>query len=73
MGLVADHERCVVDIWRRAGPVLAEIRRRELAELSEGEALAAATAVLELLAWVPGRERGSGLVEQQRLFLRARA
>jgi hypothetical protein len=73
MGLVGDHAQRVVDTWQRAGPVLAEIRRSELADLSEDEALAAAKSVLELLPWLPGRERGSGLVEQQRLFLRARA
>lgn len=54
--------------WRRVGPLLAEIRRRELRDLTDEEALAAADALLGLLPQVPEKRDGTGLVEQQRLF-----
>jgi hypothetical protein len=60
--------------WRRAAVALAEVRRRTLAAMDAVEALRAAERVLD--AGTPGdarpRVRGSGLVEQQRLFHRKR-
>jgi hypothetical protein len=58
----------VVAQWRDAGLALAEVRRRELREMSDEQALAAALALLDLLPCVPPKVGGSGLVEQQRLF-----
>lgn len=59
--------------WKAAGPALAEIRNRELRELSEEEALRASEILLSLVS----DERRpheplatSGLVEQQALFHR---
>lgn len=63
-------ERRIVEQWRSAAPVLAAQRCHELRRLTEEEALAAAITLLELLPLLPPRERGSGLVEQQRLFSR---
>lgn len=54
--------------WRHAGPTLEAIRRRELQELTEREALAAAESLLDLVRLLPRKEGTSGLVEQQRLF-----
>ena len=61
--------------WRAAGPALAEVHRRELAEMTDEQALAASEAFLALATTVPlpeARLRSSGLVEQQRLFGTAR-
>jgi hypothetical protein len=49
------------------------VRREELRRLTDAEALAAAEDLLDLLRFLPPRQGGSGLVEQQRLFARARA
>jgi len=65
---VTDVERQVVRQWQESGGALARVRDHELRGLSDGEALAAADALLELLPLVPPREAVSGLVEQQRLF-----
>ncbi|MBV9142746.1 MAG: hypothetical protein JO115_17845 [Pseudonocardiales bacterium] len=64
----SDVERAVVAQWRAAGPALAQVRRRELREMTDEQALAAALALLDLLPHVPPKVGGSGLVEQQRLF-----
>jgi len=60
--------------WHHAALALAEVRQRELAQMSDTAALAAAERVL-----APGVVRAplrtyasSGLVEQQRLFQRGR-
>ena len=61
---------------RRAGAIeLAEIERRELAELSDADALRWADILLDAVpagAFAERRGMASGLVEQQRLFARAR-
>ena len=64
----SDVERVVVAQRRAAGSALAEVRRRELREMTDEQALAAALALLDLLPHVPPKVGGSGLVEQQRLF-----
>lgn len=56
-----------------AGQALDQIRGEELSKLTDAEALAAAEDLLDLLRFLPPRQGGSGLVEQQRLFARARA
>ncbi len=62
----------VVEQWRRAGAALADARRRELRELTDEQALAAAEELLDVACHLPRKRAGSGLVEQQRLFARAR-
>ncbi len=57
--------------WREAGPVLQEIRDRELAELSPEAAIQAAEVAFATPApETPGRVEGSGLIEQQAWFMR---
>lgn len=61
--------------WREAGAALAEQRARELAAMTEEEALAAADAVLGLAALAPlapERRLTSGLIDQQELLHRRR-
>ncbi|MGH8897253.1 MAG: hypothetical protein ACRDZ4_09580 [Egibacteraceae bacterium] len=68
-----DHvARAVVQQWQAAGKALAEVWARELRALSDQEALAAADALLWLVDQLPAKESECGLVEQQRLFARAR-
>jgi hypothetical protein len=67
-----DTAAAVVAQWRRAGPALAQVRRDELRGLTDAEALAAAEELLDLIRLIPPPTGGSGLVEQQRLFARAR-
>jgi hypothetical protein len=56
----------------RTGQALAQVRREELRRLTDTEALAAAEDLLDLLRFLPPRQGKSGLVEQQRIFARAR-
>lgn len=65
-------EAAVVAQWRRAAPALAEVRREELRRLTDEEAVAAAEVLLDLVRHLPSRQGVSGLVEQQRIFARAR-
>jgi hypothetical protein len=60
----------VVALWRKAGPAL--VHRDELRQLTDAEALAAAEELLDLMWLLPPPPGESGLVEQQRLFARAR-
>jgi hypothetical protein len=66
-------EQVWVAQWCEAGPALAEQRARELREMSEAQALAAAEALLSLALLHPlnaSRLTESGLVRQQALFHR---
>ncbi|MBI3370397.1 MAG: hypothetical protein HY017_01400 [Betaproteobacteria bacterium] len=62
-----------IETWKRAGPELEAIRRRELRVLTDEQVCEAALDLLSvpLPADLPPRE-GSGLVEQQRWFARSR-
>jgi hypothetical protein len=72
MGAGEDVTAAVVAQWEQAGPALAQVHRNELRELTDAEALAAAEELLDLLRLLPPPVGVSGLVEQQRLFARAR-
>lgn len=61
-------ERELVEQWEAAGRVLAEVRARELSELTDAEALDAAEALLALVDDLPPKDGTSGLGEQQRPF-----
>jgi hypothetical protein len=64
-------EREWIAQWRQAAGALAEVRARELAALSDAEALAAADTLLAIGARAPlpvHRRTWSGLVEFQRLL-----
>lgn len=66
-------ERRWMQQWNAAREALREQRARELAALSEEDALAAADALLTIEAVVelpPAPSRTSGLVQQQALFHR---
>lgn len=66
-------EASVAVRWQRIGDAFAQARRRELGELGESEALQAAAELSDLIRLLPPRQdHHSGLVEQQRLFGRAR-
>lgn len=65
---VASSARVTAAGWREAGAALAAVRATELASLTDEDALQAARDLLDLVADLPPREGGSGLVEQQRLF-----
>lgn len=58
--------------WRQAGPALERVHRDELRQLTDEQALAAAAELLDLARLLPLPTGVSGLVEQQRLFARAR-
>jgi hypothetical protein len=58
--------------WKDTGRVLAAIRRRELRTLTDEEAREAALDLLSLPLPDDLPPRGSGLVEQQRWFSKAR-
>ena len=61
--------------WQAAGPALEEVRKRELRELRDDEALAATEALLSMATATPlppERLLTSGLVAQQALFHRRR-
>lgn len=73
--MIADRKTALawLEQWRSAAPALAELRRRELAAMSEAEALRAADALLEIAARLPiaaSRIERSGLVELQDLLHR---
>lgn len=73
MGTGADITAAVVAQWRQAGPLLEKVRREELRRLTDADALAAAEELLDLVRLLPPPAAGeSGLVEQQRVFARAR-
>ena len=61
------------DTWQRAGRELAQIQRHELASMTDEMARVAALDILNtpVPAGLPPRTT-SGLVEQQRLFLKLR-
>ena len=66
--------RSWVDRWKTLGPELDRIKQEEARALSEEQAALTAHDLLLLgdqwLAENPGFERGSGLVEQQRCFMK---
>jgi len=65
-------EQQVVDQWRRAAPALAARRAEELRGMSDEQVRVAALQLLAVAGRLPRKTGGSGLVEQQRLFRRAR-
>ncbi|HVA47952.1 MAG TPA: hypothetical protein VNH11_16400 [Pirellulales bacterium] len=59
-----------VQVWKAAGPRLAEIERRELTEMTEAERRKAIHALLTLLPVWTDAPPTSDLVEQQKWFRR---
>jgi len=58
--------------WARVGPLLAQATRQEQRQLTEEQHLQAVANVLELAKPDIFPSKTSGLVEQQRLFLKGR-
>jgi hypothetical protein len=70
-----EQERGWMAQWRSAERDLSELHRRDLAALTDDEALRASEALLALAAFIsvpPERLRTSGLVDQQAFFQRLR-
>ena len=61
-----------VEKWARVGPKLEAIRRRELRAMTYEERIKAIRSVLQLGTLLGKPRSTSGLVEQQRLFQKAR-
>ncbi|MGQ0653822.1 MAG: hypothetical protein ACT4P4_16415 [Betaproteobacteria bacterium] len=71
--LSIEEQRRLVRIWGEAGAAMERLRRQELASLSPQEAREATYDLLQLggmLPLPPARQRSSGLVEMQRVFVR---
>lgn len=58
--------------WARVGPLLAQATRQEQRQLTEEQHLLAVVNVLEFATPDVSPRKTSGLVEQQRLFLKGR-
>lgn len=67
-----DVTTAVVAQWRSAASAMAEIRQENLRQLTDEDAVEAAEELLDLVRFLPPRQDTSGLVEQQRIFARAR-
>jgi len=64
--------RAWVENWIRVGPELEAIRRRELREMTYQQRIQAIDTVLQIGCRFAKARTSSGLVEQQRLFQKAR-
>ena len=60
-----------VKLWAKTGPLLENIRRRELREMTYEQRIKAIASVLQIGTLRPRPDTISGLVEQQRLFQKA--
>lgn len=67
-----EQQKRLVQQWREAGPLLEQARQEELLRMTPTQRRAASLAVLDLVAKLPCHRATSGLIEQQRIFMRAR-
>ena len=67
-----DRNRAWVENWAKAGPKLEEIRRRELRALKYEDHVEIIDALLDMGVRFGTARTTSGLVQQQRLFQKAR-
>jgi hypothetical protein len=72
MADMPDVTTAVAAQWRSAASAMAEIRRENLRQLTDEDAVEAAEELLDLVRFLPPRQGTSGMVEQQRIFARAR-
>ena len=70
--MTRDEAREYVERWRKAGPELEKIRREELRTIGPAESRRLFNSLLELGCLHRQIRTTSGLVEQQRLFQKAR-
>lgn len=69
----ADEQRAAVAARLSGYAAVEQVRRAELVRMTEAEAAEIADELQQMLPLLPPEpERGSGLVEQQRIFSRAR-
>ena len=67
----AEQRRRWVETWKKAGPELEAIRRREIQEADNLKALESLTSAINNAVRLPPRP-SSGMVEMQRLFRKLR-
>jgi hypothetical protein len=67
-----EEAREYVERWRKAGPELEKVRREELRRMSDADALKLVKVLLEVGSRSCECRATSGLVEQQRIFRKAR-
>jgi len=67
-----DEAREFVERWKKAGPVLEKIRREELRNLTHKDCQQQIHALLEIGSQSRQPRCTSGLLEQQRIFRKAR-
>lgn len=67
-----DELRAYVAHWQRAGRALEAVERRELEEFNPEEHVAELDALMDMGAQLSRPETTSGLLEQQRWFMKAR-
>lgn len=67
-----DEARKYVKQWQQAGPALEKVRREELRGLSDSDCCNQIHALPELGSHLATNRPTSGLVEQQRIFQKAR-
>jgi hypothetical protein len=70
--MTQEEAREFVERWRKAGPELEKFRRQELRALTDADARKFFSAVLEIADYHRQNRQTSGLVEQQRIFQKAR-
>ena len=66
-----EQQKRLVQQWREAGPLLEQARQEELLRMTPKQRRVASLAVLDLVANLPCDRITSGLIEQQRIFMRA--
>ena len=71
-GFMTDNEREWMQAWRSAGVALEKVRREELRALDGRKALALLTGPANYRKEPRKPRQSSGLVEQQRWFMKAR-
>ena len=67
-----EQQKQLVQQWSEAGPLLEQVRQEELLQMTPQQRRAASLAVLDLVVAAPCDRTTSGLIEQQRIFMRAR-
>ena len=69
-----DHNKTVewVKTWAKTGPLLDQIRQRELRQMTYEQRITAIASVMQISSPASASNVISGLVEQQRLFRKAR-
>ncbi|MCX7048703.1 MAG: hypothetical protein NTX50_24850 [Candidatus Sumerlaeota bacterium] len=67
-----EQTRAWVENWKTLGPILEEMRRKELRDLKYEDHYGAVASLLEIGVRFGRPRTTSGMVEMQRLFMRAR-